>query len=132
MDVVGGRRARAGPRSLLHVRGEDLPALVGARFCALLLGKALALAAILGLAGIVGAGAAPLPLALVDAGALHDLRAFLCLLGLVCGARGAGGEQRTDGARDDGPLHHFTDHLFLPFVAAVNGPRERPETWWIP
>src|SRR3990170_2927610 len=100
MKVLGGRRAYARPPlpGLHVVRREDLPALVGARLRALLLRPALPLAAVLGLAGVVGAGAASLALALVHAGALHDLGAFLLLRGgLLSGQRGAGCEEGTDG-----------------------------------
>ena len=51
-----------------------------------------------------------LPLAGVDAGALHRF-AILALV-LLVGPGGPGGEHRTDGGGDGGTLHGFADHGF--------------------
>src|SRR6267378_5054973 len=116
MCVLKGHPTSAGPahgapapgrRSL---RGDDLAALAGAVLLALHLGRALALAAVLTLAGVVGAVACALALALVDAGTLDGAAGGLLLLLLGLGS--AGGEQRAHCGGDHRAFEHLLDHRF--------------------
>src|SRR6202022_3568669 len=85
----------------LFLRGGDLAALCRAVLRGRL-GRALALAPVLALAGVAGALAGAGSLALVDAFTLH--RAASLLVRLVLRERGAGNEERGDGGGEDGIL----------------------------
>src|SRR6266851_1012312 len=95
-----------GKRSLL--RSEYFATLIQAFFLSLGLQIALALAAILGFAGVVSSGASALAFALVDAAAMHNLRCGFLRFALILGERGIGREQGSYSGRNERSLYRFS------------------------
>src|SRR5207237_57637 len=103
---------RSWRRKAMLLGGEDLAALVGALLGGLGLLVPLALALVLGLARVVGAGAGAVSLALVDAGTLHHAGGLLG--GLARAHRDAG----ADADAAVGELHRAALELLLAAVGA--------------